>query len=193
MGEDSASLSRERPQGAVHSAIGFQSTFRATAPRLCSERCCAFASGGGHPLRRDRADGRRAEAMRWERAIQSVFQPLHRRWCGVSVAAEQIDHHVAGRSRDARSAQRTAVGDAMSEETQLLFPLWQIDREEYRAVCAHLGITPKAQIYDQLCGYLANAPFRFAPPTGFPLFLARLQLTRFRVARLDMFTRLFVP
>ena len=81
----------------------------------------------------------------------------------------------------------------MSEEARLLFPLWQIDRQEYRAVCAHLGITPKAQIYDRLLGYLASAPFRFPSPTGFPLFLARLRLTRFRIARLDMLTKLFLP
>jgi NAD(P)-dependent dehydrogenase (short-subunit alcohol dehydrogenase family) len=81
----------------------------------------------------------------------------------------------------------------MSEEAQLLFPLWQIDQQEYRAVCAHLGITPKAQVYERLSAYLANAPFRFPRPTGFSLFLARPRLTRFRIARLDMVTKLFLP
>jgi short-subunit dehydrogenase len=81
----------------------------------------------------------------------------------------------------------------MSDEAQLLFPLWQIDRQEYRAVCAHLGITPKAQVYDRLSLYLANAPFRFPRPKGFSLFLATPQLTRFRIARLDMVTKLFLP
>jgi len=81
----------------------------------------------------------------------------------------------------------------MSEEAQLLFPRWQIDQQEYRAVCAHLGITPKAQVYDRLSLYLANAPFRFPRPTGFSLFLARPRLTRFRIARLDMVTKLFLP
>ena len=81
----------------------------------------------------------------------------------------------------------------MSEEAQLLFPLWQIDQQEYGAVCAHLGITPKAQVYDRLSAYLANAPFRFPRPEGFSLFLARPRLTRFRIARLDMITKLFLP
>ena len=81
----------------------------------------------------------------------------------------------------------------MSEEAQLLFPLWQIDQQEYRAICAHLGITPKAQVYDRLSLYLANAPFRFPRPKGFSLFLARPRLTRFRIARLDMVTKLFLP
>jgi short-subunit dehydrogenase len=80
----------------------------------------------------------------------------------------------------------------MSDEAQLLFPLWQIDQPEYRAVCAHLGITPKAQVYVRLSAYLANAPFRFPRPTGFSLFLARPRLTRFRIARLDMVTKLFL-
>ena len=81
----------------------------------------------------------------------------------------------------------------MSEEAQLLFPLWQIDQQEYGAVCAHLGITPKAQVYDRLSAYLVNAPFRFPRPEGFSLFLARPRLTRFRIARLDMVTKLFLP
>jgi short-subunit dehydrogenase len=85
------------------------------------------------------------------------------------------------------------VNDAMSEEAQLLFPLWQIDQQEYRAICAHLGITPKAQVYDRLSVYLANAPFRFPRPEGFSLFLARPRLTRFRIARLDVVTKLFLP
>src|SRR5437016_4592080 len=99
--------------------------------------------------------------MRSDGAIQSVFQSLYCRWRGFSVVAEQIDHDVAGCSRDARCAQRSAVGDAMSEEARPLFPLWQIDQIEYRAVCAHLGITPKAQVYERLSAYLADAPFRF--------------------------------
>ena len=76
----------------------------------------------------------------------------------------------------------------MSEQAQLLFPLWQIDQREYHAVCAHLGITPKPQLYDRLSAYLANAPFRFPAPTGLSLFLAKPRLTRFRIARLDMVT-----
>ena len=81
----------------------------------------------------------------------------------------------------------------MSEQAQLLFPLWQIDQREYHAVCAHLGITPKPQLYDRLSAYLANAPFRFPVPTGLSLFLAKPRLTRFRIARLDMVTKIFIP
>src|SRR5206468_3144882 len=80
----------------------------------------------------------------------------------------------------------------MSEGVRLLFPLWQIDPQEYRAICAHLGITPKMQIYERLSPYLASAPFRFPRPMGFSLFLVRLRLTRFRIARLDVATKLFL-
>lgn len=79
----------------------------------------------------------------------------------------------------------------MSDDAQLLFPVWQIDPQEYRAICAHLSITPRIPLYDRLSSYLASAPFRFARPTGFSLSLARLRLTRFRIARLDVATKLF--
>ena len=77
--------------------------------------------------------------------------------------------------------------------TGLLFPLWQIDRQEYHAACAHLGITPKAHLYDPLSAHLAKAPFRFPRPKGFSLFLAQPRLTRYRIARLDLVTKLFFP
>jgi NAD(P)-dependent dehydrogenase (short-subunit alcohol dehydrogenase family) len=76
---------------------------------------------------------------------------------------------------------------------EVLFPLWQIDREEYDAVCAHLGVSPRPHLYDRLSAYLAEAPFRFERPDGFALFLARLRRTRFRVPRLDLVTKLFFP
>jgi short-subunit dehydrogenase len=74
----------------------------------------------------------------------------------------------------------------------VLFPLWQIDQQDYRTICAYLGITPEAHLYDRLSQYLAAAPFRFDRPTGFSLFLAKLPLTRFRIARLDLATKLFL-
>jgi len=80
----------------------------------------------------------------------------------------------------------------MSDGARLLFPLWQIDPQEYRAICAHLGLKPKMPIYDRLSSYLARAPFRFPRPTGFSLSLARLRLTRFHIARLDVATKLFL-
>ena len=57
--------------------------------------------------------------------------------------AQQVDHDVARGARDARGQVGSAVravdiGRARSM-TELLFPLWQIDRREYDAVCAHLG------------------------------------------------------
>jgi short-subunit dehydrogenase len=78
----------------------------------------------------------------------------------------------------------------MTDDGILLFPLWQPDRKEYQAICAHLGLTPKAQLYERLTAYLASAPFRFPRPEGFSLSLAMLRLTRFRVARLDVATKL---
>lgn len=74
-----------------------------------------------------------------------------------------------------------------------LFPAWQIDQQEYEAACAHLSISPKTAIYEKLSEYLANAPFRFGLLRGFPLFLAKARLTRFRIARLDLVTMLFFP
>jgi len=77
--------------------------------------------------------------------------------------------------------------------TGLLFPLWQIDQQEYRAICAYLGITPKTQLYDRLSDYLARASFHFGRPQGFSRFLATPRLTRFRIGRLDLATKLFFP
>ena len=74
--------------------------------------------------------------------------------------------------------------------SDLLFPLWQVDRGEYDAVCAHLGLAPNPAIHERLNTYLGQAPARFAAPRGFSRFLAGPRLTRFRVARLDLATRL---
>jgi NAD(P)-dependent dehydrogenase (short-subunit alcohol dehydrogenase family) len=74
-----------------------------------------------------------------------------------------------------------------------LFPLWQIDLQEYDTICAYLGLTPKARLYDQLSAYLAGATFRFPRAGGFSRFLARARMTRWRIARLDLATRLFIP
>jgi NAD(P)-dependent dehydrogenase (short-subunit alcohol dehydrogenase family) len=81
-----------------------------------------------------------------------------------------------------------AVGSR--QETGLLFPLWQIDRSEYDAVCAYLGVAPNPSIHARLNAYLAEAPARFPAPQGFSRFLAGPRLTRFRMARLDLATRL---
>ena len=75
----------------------------------------------------------------------------------------------------------------------VLFPLWQIDLQEYEAVCAHLGMTPKQHLYDKLSGYLAEAPFRFRCPRGFSLYLAGRRLTRWRIAVMDVVTKLILP
>src|SRR6266478_2896153 len=56
--------------------------------------------------------------------------------------------------------------------SELLFPLWQIDAQEYQAVCAYLRLTPDARLYDHLSRYLAEAPFRFPHPVGFSRYLA---------------------
>jgi NAD(P)-dependent dehydrogenase (short-subunit alcohol dehydrogenase family) len=75
----------------------------------------------------------------------------------------------------------------------VLFPLWQIERKEYDAICAYLGLTPNAELFGRLSTHLASAPFRFPCPEGFSRFLAELGMTRFRVARLDYFTKLWAP
>jgi NAD(P)-dependent dehydrogenase (short-subunit alcohol dehydrogenase family) len=74
-----------------------------------------------------------------------------------------------------------------------LFPIWQPDLQEYQAVCAYLGISPRTHLYEKLSDYLGKAPFRFARPKGFSLYLAKPRLTRFRVARLDLTSKLFFP
>ncbi len=74
-----------------------------------------------------------------------------------------------------------------------LFPIWQPDLKEYQAVCAYLDISPKADIYRKLSDYLLKAPFRFIRPKGLALYLAGPRLTRFRIARLDLVSKLFFP
>lgn len=74
-----------------------------------------------------------------------------------------------------------------------LFPVWQPDQQEYQAVCAYLGLSPRTHLYEKLSDYQSKAPFRFARPTGFPLYLAKPRLTRFRIARLDLVSKLFFP
>lgn len=74
-----------------------------------------------------------------------------------------------------------------------LFPMWQIDRREYATVCNYLGLTPNDALYERLDRYLGQAPFRFARPRGFAQYLAACGKTRFRLARLDLATRLFLP
>jgi NAD(P)-dependent dehydrogenase (short-subunit alcohol dehydrogenase family) len=77
--------------------------------------------------------------------------------------------------------------------SDVLFPLWQVDREQYAAVCSHLGIGPKPHLYDRLSAHLAKAPFRCQRPKGFALFLGQLRHTRFRIARLDLATKILFP
>jgi len=60
-------------------------------------------------------------------------------------------------------------------------------------LCGYLGLTPVPRLYDHLTRYLAGAPFRFRRPTGFSLFLGRLRRTRFRIARLDLTTKVLFP
>jgi NAD(P)-dependent dehydrogenase (short-subunit alcohol dehydrogenase family) len=74
-----------------------------------------------------------------------------------------------------------------------LFPLWQIDLEEYGAVCAYLGLTPQPRLYERLSRYLADAACRFPRPSSFSRYLAEPRLTRFRIGRLDPMTKLFLP
>jgi NAD(P)-dependent dehydrogenase (short-subunit alcohol dehydrogenase family) len=76
---------------------------------------------------------------------------------------------------------------------ELLFPLWQIDAQEYRAVCDYLRLTPVTPIYERLSKYLADAPFRFPCPGAFSRYLAQPRLTEFRIGRLDPMTKLFLP
>jgi len=75
----------------------------------------------------------------------------------------------------------------------LLFPVWQPDLQEYQAVCAYLGLSPRTHLYEKLSDYLSKAPFRFVRPKGFALYLAKPRMTLFRIARLDLASKLFFP
>lgn len=75
--------------------------------------------------------------------------------------------------------------------SDVLFPLWQVDRDEYAAACHYLDLTPSDSLYERLSGHLGQLPFRASCPTGFALHLGKGRLTRFRLARLDLATRLF--
>gem|GEM_PF-419479 len=72
-----------------------------------------------------------------------------------------------------------------------MFPIWQPDRREYDEICAYLEINPREHIHRKLTDYLANAPFRLPRPDGFSLYLAKPRLTRFRITRLDLASKLF--
>jgi short-subunit dehydrogenase len=60
-------------------------------------------------------------------------------------------------------------------------------------VCHYLGLTPSERLFERLSAHLAQLPFREDCPAGFALYLARLRLTPFRTARLDLATRLLFP
>jgi short-subunit dehydrogenase len=77
--------------------------------------------------------------------------------------------------------------------SEVLFPLWQPDRDEYAAVCRYLGLTANDALYERLSAHLVGLPFRAPAPAGFALHLAAPRLTRFRIARVDLATRLFYP
>lgn len=74
-----------------------------------------------------------------------------------------------------------------------LFPLWQVDRDEYDVVCAHLGVQPDDRLYERLCTHLASTALRAPRPSPFAIHLARPPLGRWRIARLDLASRLFMP
>lgn len=81
----------------------------------------------------------------------------------------------------------------MTDHNKPLFPLWQVDQQEYQAICTYLDLSPKPYIYKKLSDYLVMAPFRFTRPKGFSQFLAKPRLTKFRIARLDLTSKLFFP
>lgn len=74
---------------------------------------------------------------------------------------------------------------------KIFFPIWQIDRQEYEAICVYLEISSKEHLFEKLSDYLARAPFLFTRPKNFLLFLTKPRLTRFRIARLDLLSKLF--
>lgn len=74
-----------------------------------------------------------------------------------------------------------------------LFPDWQVDRDEYARVCRYLGLEPNDALFARLDRHLAQAPFANPPLHGLQAALARLPLTPFRIARLDMASRLIFP
>jgi NAD(P)-dependent dehydrogenase (short-subunit alcohol dehydrogenase family) len=67
-----------------------------------------------------------------------------------------------------------------------------LDEREYAAICAHLGLQPDPRLFGRLAAYLGSIR-----PAGrvrtFAAVLAEPRLTRFRVARLDLASKLFFP
>ena len=158
LGHRSTVLSGVRGKGEPHPAIGFQDAVCAAAPTLPAKRCRPLPVRGGDPLRRDRADGRRAEAMRRQGTIQPLSESLHRRRRGFPVVAQQVDHDVAGRARDPRGAKRRAL------KNDVLFPLWQIDPQEYDCDLRLLGLTPKARPLRPPLAVSRRRPLSLSPP-----------------------------
>jgi NAD(P)-dependent dehydrogenase (short-subunit alcohol dehydrogenase family) len=74
-----------------------------------------------------------------------------------------------------------------------ILPVWRIEPQDYDAVCAYLGLTPKPHLYAHLTEYLAGVPNQRARPRGFARYLATGRLTGWRIARLDLASKLFLP
>lgn len=70
-----------------------------------------------------------------------------------------------------------------------VFPIWQIDQQEYNAICSYLDISSQPVLFDKLADYLLQAPFAYIQPKGFALFLAKPGLSKFRIARLDLLSK----
>ncbi len=75
----------------------------------------------------------------------------------------------------------------------VVFPSWQVSRNDYGLICDYLSLTPENAIHERLLHYLAEAPFRQGPASGFAAYLAQLRLTPFRIARLDLVTKRLFP
>lgn len=73
------------------------------------------------------------------------------------------------------------------------FPHWQVDRAEYGVVCTHLGLQPDEALFARLDRHLAAMALTAPRPGPFARRLARPPLSRWRIARLDLASRLFMP
>ena len=86
-----------------------------------------------------------------------------------------------------------SIATPQATMTTPILQVWQIGPQDYDTVCAYLGMTPKPHLYAHLKEYLAETPGRLARPTGFSRYLAAGRLTGWRIARLDLATKLFIP
>src|SRR5262249_11807989 len=188
LGHDPPAIRGVAGEGAAHTSGRDSRTLGAPAPRVFLHAARSISSRGRNPLRGNRPDGCGHQALRRKRTIESLCQPLHRGRSSIPFASEQVAHALSGGPCDARGTRRTALRPMTPSSN-----LWRIERDEYDAICDYLGLSPRPVLYERLSMHLSDAAAGSPSPVGFARFLAEMPVTRFRVARIDLLTKLRFP